>query len=152
MNPGSIHACRTYWHAAAGAHELDVANPLIERARRDSIGETERVLTAGQQIFALNGGTGIDAVFLVNRGIRVLACDMAPRMIKLAQGRAALILMKTSGLTDFRVLATENIGVLGSKASRKRPRAAMESGQAIQDPGVRSTDDWVRLQFECIEG
>ena len=150
MNPGSIHACRTYWHAAAAAHELDVANTLIERAQRDSIGETERVLTTGKQIFALNDGTGTGAVFLANRGIRVLDCDMAPRMIKLAQGRAAL--MRTSGLTDFRVLATENIGVLGSEASRKRPRAAIESVQAIQDPRVRSTDDWVRLQFECMEG
>jgi hypothetical protein len=152
MNPRSIHASRAYGHAAATSHEPDVANTLIERVQRDSIGETERVLTAGQQIFTLNGGTGVDAAFLANRGIRVLACEMAPRMIKLAQGRAASILMKTSGLTDFRVQATGNIGGLGSEASRKRPRAAIESGQAIQDPRVRSTGDWVRLQFECIEG
>jgi 2-polyprenyl-3-methyl-5-hydroxy-6-metoxy-1,4-benzoquinol methylase len=115
MNPGSIHAARTHWHAEA--QELDVANALMERTQRDPIWrEIESVFPARQQIPALNCGTGIDAVFLASREIRVWACDMASRMIELAQRRAAL--MNTTGPTDFRVLATEK-GSTGTDPVRR---------------------------------
>jgi SAM-dependent methyltransferase len=115
MNAPSIGAAQAYWDAAAETYDLDFANTLIGRAQRESIWrEIEKVFTAGQRILELNCGTGIDAVFLANRGVRVLACDIAPRMIELAQRRNNS--MKTGGLIDFRVLATENIEVLGKEA------------------------------------
>jgi SAM-dependent methyltransferase len=111
MNAQSIDSAQTYWDAAAETYDLDFANTLIGRAQRESIWrEIEKVFAAGQRILELNCGTGIDAVFLANRGVKVLACDIAPRMIELAQRRANST--HTSGLIDFRALATENIGVL----------------------------------------
>ena len=94
---------------------MDFANTLIGRAQRESIWrEIGKVFTVGQRILELNCGTGIDAVFLANRGVRVLACDIAPRMIELAQTRANS--MKGSRMIDFRALATENIEVLGKES------------------------------------
>ena len=46
--------------------------------------ELLRTFHPGQRVLEINCGTGIDAVSLGERGIRVLACDIAPRMIELA--------------------------------------------------------------------
>jgi SAM-dependent methyltransferase len=114
MNAQSIDSAQAYWNAVSQTYDLDFANTLIGRAQRESIWrEIEKVFTSGQRILELNCGTGIDAVFLANRGVRVLACDIAPRMIELAQRRANS--MQTCALIDFRVLATENIEVLGKE-------------------------------------
>jgi SAM-dependent methyltransferase len=116
MNARPIDSAQAYWDAAAETYDLDFANTLIGRAQRESIWrEIEKVFTVGQRILELNCGTGIDAVFLANRGVKVLACDIAPRMIELAQRRASL--MKGSGMVDFCALATENIEVLGKESS-----------------------------------
>lgn len=107
----SIESAQAYWDAAAETYDLDFADTLIGRAQRDSIWkEIEKVFAAGQRILELNCGTGIDAVFLANRGVNVLGCDIAPRMIERARNRACS--MQASALIDFRVLATENIDVL----------------------------------------
>jgi ubiquinone/menaquinone biosynthesis C-methylase UbiE len=111
MNAQSINSAQAYWDVAAETYDLDFANTLIGRAQRESIWkEIEQVFTSGQRILELNCGTGVDAVFLANRGVRVLACDIAPRMIQLAQRRANST--QTSAMIDFRALATENIEVL----------------------------------------
>jgi SAM-dependent methyltransferase len=58
----------------------------------------------------LNCGTGVDALHLAERGVKVLACDISPRMVELARERVA-----TAGFgnaVDFRVLATEEIARL----------------------------------------
>jgi SAM-dependent methyltransferase len=116
MNAPSIDSAQAYWDAAAETYDLDFGNTLIGRAQRESIWkEIGKVFTAGQRILELNCGTGIDAVFLADRGVRVLACDIAPRMIALAERRAKLI--KGSGMIDFRALATENIEVLEKEGS-----------------------------------
>jgi SAM-dependent methyltransferase len=113
MNAPSIDSAQVYWDAAAETYDVDFANTLIGRAQRESIWkEIERVFSAGSRVVELNCGTGIDAVFLATRGVRVLACDISPRMIELAQRRSTSIPKKAGDLIDFRVLATENIDVL----------------------------------------
>jgi SAM-dependent methyltransferase len=113
MNAASIDSAQTYWDAAAETYDLDFANTLIGRLQRESIWkEIERVFPVGHRIIELNCGTGIDAVFLASRGVRVLACDISPRMIELAQRRANSISTEASDRIDFRVLPTENIDVL----------------------------------------
>src|SRR5580693_9152881 len=108
MNAQSIDSAQAYWNVAAETYDLDFANTLIGRAQRESIWkEIGKVFTVGERILELNCGTGIDAVFLANRGVRILGCDIAPRMIELAQRRANST--QTNEQIDFRVLATENI-------------------------------------------
>jgi ubiquinone/menaquinone biosynthesis C-methylase UbiE len=107
----SIDSARAYWDAAAETYDLDFANTLIGRVQRESIwNEIEKVFRPGQRILELNCGTGIDAMFLANRGVSVVACDIAPRMIEIAERRACS--SRATALLDFRVLPTENIDVL----------------------------------------
>jgi ubiquinone/menaquinone biosynthesis C-methylase UbiE len=83
-------------------------NSLIGRAQRDSVWEElDRCFRPGQRILELNCGTGVDALYLADRGIEVLACDIAPRMIQVARQR--LTRRENRAQVDFRVLATEQI-------------------------------------------
>jgi hypothetical protein len=65
----SIHSARAYWDAAAETYDLDFANTLIGRVQRESIwNEIEKVFRPRLRILELNCGTGINAIFLANRG------------------------------------------------------------------------------------
>jgi ubiquinone/menaquinone biosynthesis C-methylase UbiE len=61
---------------------IDAANPLIlwvrERVRRASM----RLIAPGSSMLELNAGTGIDSVFFAGLGVRVLATDQAPGMVR----------------------------------------------------------------------
>jgi SAM-dependent methyltransferase len=100
-----------YWNKAAATYDRVFAHTLIGRAERNTVWlELGRLFHSGQRILELNCGTGIDAVHLAESGVRVLACDIAPRMIE--KGRKRLGSTKLSELVEFRVLPTEEIAVL----------------------------------------
>jgi ubiquinone/menaquinone biosynthesis C-methylase UbiE len=102
---------QSYWDTAAKTYDDDFVGTLIGQTRREAVWRVlDGMFHAGQHVLELNCGTGVDAVHLAERGIRVLACDIAPGMIDLARMRA-----NASGFaraTDFRVLPTESIGQL----------------------------------------
>ncbi|HVN77718.1 MAG TPA: class I SAM-dependent methyltransferase [Terriglobia bacterium] len=113
MAPASIltQTAKEYWDAAAETYEQDFAGTLIGQTRRKAVwDELDCVFRPGQRILELNCGTGLDAVHLGEGGIRVLACDISPRMIELARQRTNKA--KLDGLIEFRPLATEEINVL----------------------------------------
>jgi len=110
--------------ALAGTYDDQFTDSLIGRAQRQAVWrELDRVFQPGQRVLEINCGTGIDAVHLASRGVEVLACDAAPRMIEVARerlGRAEL----ASGLgavlrakVRFEILATEQIGKLHDSAA-----------------------------------
>jgi len=104
-----------YWDRAAATYDRVFAGTLIGRTRRHSVWrDLDRVFRPGQRILELNCGTGDDAIHLAARGIRVLACDISPRMIQLAREHAANTAFES--MLDFRVLPTENIDILVSEA------------------------------------
>jgi SAM-dependent methyltransferase len=72
--------------------------------------ELDRAFRPGQHVLEINCGTGVDAVYLACRGVRVLACDASARMIEVARRRAARDAIDTR--PEFRVLPTERIGAL----------------------------------------
>jgi SAM-dependent methyltransferase len=95
----------------AETYDETFTNSLIGRAQRASVWlELDRCFRAGQRILELNCGTGVDAVHLAERGVKVLACDSAPGMIEVAQRR--LSLLRSPTMIDFRVLPTERIATL----------------------------------------
>jgi ubiquinone/menaquinone biosynthesis C-methylase UbiE len=97
-----------YWNAAAQTYEQDFAGTLIGQIQREAVWrELERVFRPGQRVLELNCGTGIDALHLAKRGVRILACDIAPGMIDLARERVATA--RVCEAVDFRVLATEDL-------------------------------------------
>jgi hypothetical protein len=75
----SIHSARAYWDAAAETYDLDLANTLIGRVQRESIwNEIEKVFRPRLRILELNCDTGIDAIFLANRGVSVVSAISLP--------------------------------------------------------------------------
>jgi ubiquinone/menaquinone biosynthesis C-methylase UbiE len=69
--------------------------------------ELDRVFRAGQRILEINCGTGVDAVYLTRRGVRVLACDASARMIDIARRRTVHTALEPN--SQFLVLPTERI-------------------------------------------
>lgn len=73
-----------------------------------------RLFCAGQTVLDLGCGTGTDATFLAQRGVRVLGIDAAPAM--LAQARAKLAAAELEDLVELRVMDIARIGSLPSAA------------------------------------
>ena len=98
----------------ADTYDAVFTNSLIGRAQRDAVWEElDRCFRPGQRILELNCGTGVDAIHLAERGVEVLACDIAPRMIQVARQRNASHC--NPARLDFRVLATEDIAALAGE-------------------------------------
>lgn len=95
----------------AETYDAIFTDSLIGRAQRDSVWrELDRCFRPGQRILELNCGTGVDAVHLAERGVKVLACDAAPRMIEVGRRRLGSL---ASGMgVEFRVLSTEQLARL----------------------------------------
>jgi SAM-dependent methyltransferase len=97
-------------HIAETYDEVFTDSP-IGRAQRAAVWRAlDCRFRPGQHILELNCGTGLDAAHLVERGVKVLACDAAPRMIEVAKRRRNAMGPGTSA--DLRVLATERIAEL----------------------------------------
>jgi SAM-dependent methyltransferase len=98
----------------AETYDAVFTQSLIGRAQRDSVWEElDRCFRPGQRVLELNCGTGVDALHLAERGVDLLACDVAPRMIRVARKRVSSL--RGPGRVDFRVLATEDIAVLAEE-------------------------------------
>jgi ubiquinone/menaquinone biosynthesis C-methylase UbiE len=105
------HSPQGYWDHAAETYEQDFAGTVIGATRRDAVWrELDAAFRPGDRILELNCGTGIDAVHLAGRGIRITACDISPRMIEFARERAQQA--KLADRASFRVLPTENLATL----------------------------------------
>jgi 2-polyprenyl-3-methyl-5-hydroxy-6-metoxy-1,4-benzoquinol methylase len=111
VNSDSLRSTQAYWDAAAETYEQKFSGTTVGKTRRQAVWrDLERLFHAGQRVLELNCGTGIDAVFLARKGVHVLACDIAPRMIELAQKLAATANVTTRA--DFRILPTEHLSTL----------------------------------------
>ncbi|MFB3920159.1 MAG: methyltransferase domain-containing protein [Terriglobia bacterium] len=97
--------------AIAATYDESFTHSLTgEAQRRSTWREFGHAFHPGQRILELNCGTGVDAVHLADRGVEVVACDVAPQMIQVA--RARLTRVGSRAAIDFRVLATEDIAEL----------------------------------------
>jgi len=78
------------FEAIAGVYDDMFSNTAIGRSQRRSIWcEMDRAFHSGDSVLELNCGTGVDALHMAQRGIRVDACDSSPGMIAHAAQRAA---------------------------------------------------------------
>ena len=104
--------------ALAETYDETFTRSLIGRAQRDAVWrELDRAFRPGQKVLEINCGTGVDAVHLASRGVRVLACDSSPRMIEVARKRLADTGSALRAPVHFEVLATEEIGTLHAPGS-----------------------------------
>ncbi len=83
----------------------------IGQAQRNSVWkELDKTFYPGQRVLEIGCGTGVDACYLAERGVRVVACDSSPRMIAVAAQRLADHCQE--GPVQLQVLPAENIAAL----------------------------------------
>jgi ubiquinone/menaquinone biosynthesis C-methylase UbiE len=96
----------------ADSYDETFTETFIGRAQRRQVWQvTDRLLRPGDRVLEINCGTGVDALHLAQRGLRVLACDSSPRMVERARRR-----VESAGFgpaVDLRILGTEAIAQLG---------------------------------------
>lgn len=115
MNTPAPPTNQTYWDSIAENYDQAFPETVIGRAQRDAVWrDLDKTFAPGMRVLELNCGTGIDAVHLAERGVRIVACDVSAGMISSARRR-----LDASGfapLVDLRVLPTEEIASLASEA------------------------------------
>src|SRR5271156_4639700 len=98
------------------AEGYDHAFPFskIGQAQRSAVWrELERTFHAGDRVLEIGCGTGVDACFLAERGVKVVACDSSPAMIQVAARR---VRERGASAVDLRVLAAENLATIQQEA------------------------------------
>ena len=67
--------------------EVFTGSPIGQAQRSAVWAELKKAFHPGEQVLEIGCGTGVDACFLAERGISVLACDASPAMIRVASER-----------------------------------------------------------------
>ena len=102
------------FECAAASYDGELAaNPAMRYMRAVSLGVLADVFLPGQRLLEIGCGTGEEALALVQRGCTVLATDVSPAMIAVAQARA-----EGAGLCaslQLRVLDAAALGQLGGE-------------------------------------
>jgi ubiquinone/menaquinone biosynthesis C-methylase UbiE len=97
--------------AVADRYDETFTSSTIGRAQRGAVWrELAKTFSSGDHILEIGCGTGVDACFLAERGVTVLACDSSPQMIDVAARR-----VRQSGqqaLVKTQVLRGEDISTL----------------------------------------
>jgi ubiquinone/menaquinone biosynthesis C-methylase UbiE len=74
--------------ALAAGYDETFTSSKIGQAQRTSVwNELAKTFRAGDRTLEIGCGTGVDACFLAERGVRVVACDSSSRMIEVATRR-----------------------------------------------------------------
>lgn len=105
---------RAPFDAVAEKYDEGFTFSKIGQAQRSAVWrELGRTFHAGDRILEIGSGTGVDACFLAERGVRVVACDSSPAMIQVAARR---VREKGINAVDLRVLAAENLAEIRREA------------------------------------
>jgi ubiquinone/menaquinone biosynthesis C-methylase UbiE len=97
--------------AVAEDYDRKFTDSQIGRAQRSSVwDELAKTFRAGDRILEIGCGTGVDACFLANLGVKVFACDSSPAMIGVATRR--ITEARKSSLVALQVLSAENLASL----------------------------------------
>jgi SAM-dependent methyltransferase len=111
MSSKQLELAQSYWDQAAETYDQKFAGTTIGQLRRRSVWkELDKLFAANDRVLELSCGSGIDAVHLAHRGVRLVSCDLSPRMIEIAESYA-----RSEGVADrveFKVLPTELLASL----------------------------------------
>ena len=97
--------------AVAARYDETFTSSNIGRAQRSPVwSELAKAFHAGDRTLEIGCGTGVDACFLAERGVAVLACDQSSQMIEVAARRVSQ--RGLQALVRTRVLCAEDISRL----------------------------------------
>jgi ubiquinone/menaquinone biosynthesis C-methylase UbiE len=106
--------CPAPFDAVAEEYDRKFTDSHIGWAQRASVWkELAKTFRLGDRILEIGCGTGVDASFLANRGVKVFACDNSRAMIEVASRRIAQA--NQSSFVHLRTLAAEDLARLGSE-------------------------------------
>jgi len=74
-------------NAASGFDEDDAGNGILQWMRNIVYKVYLNNFIAGSKLLELNAGTGIDAVYLSGKGMKVLATDISPKMLEILESK-----------------------------------------------------------------
>lgn len=98
--------------AIADSYDATFTWSTIGQIQRDAVwAELMRSFRRGDRILDIGCGTGVDAQFLAERGIDVVACDRSERMLQVAEKRTAA-LPRSPGSVQLHLLPAEEISSL----------------------------------------
>jgi SAM-dependent methyltransferase len=102
--------------AIAERYDETFTTSKVGQAQRASVWkELKRAFHPGDRVLEIGCGTGVDACFLADHGVNVIACDNSRQMIAVATRRVAQD--DKLGLVYPQLLAAEDIGALRNGAS-----------------------------------
>jgi ubiquinone/menaquinone biosynthesis C-methylase UbiE len=105
---------RAPFDAVAESYDQRFTFSKIGQAQRSAVWrELDRTFHAGDRVLEIGCGTGVDACFLAERGVKVVACDSSPAMIQIAERRLREMGANT---VDLRLLAAENLAEIQQEA------------------------------------
>src|SRR5579864_4510315 len=109
-----LHARASAFDAVAENYDASFTESAIGQAQRSAVwSELETAFRPGDQALEIGCGTGVDACFLAERGVSVLACDSSQEMIRVAHERTrGSALQFDGGSVELRVWPAEQIGTL----------------------------------------
>lgn len=99
----------------ADKYDVTFSWSAIGKAQRDAVWvELMKSFRPGNRILDIGCGTGVDARFLAEHGMDVVACDSSERMLQVAEQRMNA-LPRPSGSVQLRLLPAEKISSLGGE-------------------------------------
>jgi len=102
------HTKAAFSKAASSYDEEERTNPILGWMRAVVRGIYLRSFKTGDRLLELNAGTGMDAIFLAGKGIRVLATDLSENMIEIIKSKARI--EKAEDMVEAHVCSFDNIG------------------------------------------
>jgi ubiquinone/menaquinone biosynthesis C-methylase UbiE len=113
MSATQQHAYRAPFDAVAIGYDETFTSSLIGQAQRKTVWtELVKRFHPQDRVLEIGCGTGVDACFLAERGVQVVACDPSPQMIEIAARR-----IRNSGVQELAhplVLRAEDLAALPS--------------------------------------
>lgn len=109
------HSLPAPFDAVADRYDETFTESIIGRAQRGAIWkELVGAFQSGQRVLEIGCGTGVDACFLAERGISVIACDSSSRMVEITKQR--VLENNYEHWIEPRLLPAEGISQLRSQA------------------------------------
>jgi ubiquinone/menaquinone biosynthesis C-methylase UbiE len=88
MSATQQHAYPAPFDAVALRYDETFTSSRIGQAQRNAVwSELTKTFHSGDRVLEIGCGTGVDACFLAERGVQVLACDPSSQMIEVATRR-----------------------------------------------------------------